>query len=547
MKTIKAKLSFTFLISLSIVLAVVIWEIFSLRGIIFEYQNLINNESKNLYKVSVVESNFKSQIHAWKNILIRGKDTKKRNEYWEKFQKLEAEIHNNVTALKKDLIEEAKHNVYVRESPIIQFVSDLKKEHEAMGLSYRKGYEKYVAANFDSNVGDKAVYGIDRKSNKLLIATGNELHTILGKSAATSLDMSENIVITSIISLSIGIALAVVIFMYISKHLIIKPIKILSSAIELLSKKDYSQPIIYQNSDEIGILANSIRIMQKDMNTVLSTLITSVKHSSTAAVSLSLSSQNADKNANDQRNQTQKIVTAMHQMNTTVQEVAQSAQTASTSTQEANQLVSESLSTVSNTVDSIKEMASEVDKTATVIDLLAEDSQSIGGILEVIRSIAEQTNLLALNAAIEAARAGDQGRGFAVVADEVRSLAKRTQESTQQIQEMIEKLQAGSGNAVAILISGRKQAKYCVELAIKTGNAINEIDKSISAINDMNILIAGAAEQQSVVAEEINQNIQAISQSTEVNANNVEEIKINSNLIAELSEKFRKITNDFIV
>ena len=154
---------------------------------------------------------------------------------------------------------------------------------------------------------------------------------------------------------------------------------------------------------------------------------------------------------------------------------------------------------------------------------------------------------MALNAAIEAARAGDQGRGFSVVADEVRTLAQRTQESTQQIQTMIEKLQEGASNAVKVLISGRTQASNCVEQAAETGKSINEIEHSIVSINDINIFIASAAEEQSVVAEEINKSIISINQSTEINVNNVADIKDNSGIVAGLSDQFREITRRFIV
>ena len=287
--------------------------------------------------------------------------------------------------------------------------------------------------------------------------------------------------------------------------------------------------------------------MQQSMKEVLSTLIISADEATTAASNLSRSSDEAKQTANDQQYQTEQVATAMNQMSTTVQEVAKSAKIASTSAQEANQLASDSLKVVDSTVNSINKLASEVEKTSIVVESLAKDSQDIGGILDVIRGIAEQTNLLALNAAIEAARAGDQGRGFAVVADEVRTLAQRTQESTQQIQDMIEKLQAGTKNAVDVLVAGREQASNCVKEAARTGEAINEIEHSITAINDMNVLIASAAEQQSTVAEEINQNIMSIKQSTDVNISNVEDIKINSKIVADLSDKFRGVTSRFVL
>jgi methyl-accepting chemotaxis protein len=547
MKTIKAKLTITLLASLSIIMFMVIWGVFSLWSQILNYQNLIIHESKNQYDIAIIESTFKTQVQEWKNVLIRGKNPEKRDKYWEKFQKREAEVQQKTSLLQSKLIEESELNNNLKDSPIFQLVSNFYQEHEKMGIAYRKGYDEFVAAGFDIAIGDKAVSGIDRAPSKLLAVAGKELHIVMDNAASLALDNSKTVIFTTIISVVFGIFIAVVIFLYMSSRMIIKPVHILSSAMSHIAESDYSQPITYHNSDEIGVLADSARLMQQRMKDVLSTLISAADEATSAATNLSSSSQGARKTANDQKYQTEQVATAMNQMSATVQEVAKSAQLASSSAQEANQLATASLKVVDVTVDSINQLASEVEKTATVVESLAEESQNIGGILSVIREIAEQTNLLALNAAIEAARAGDQGRGFAVVADEVRILAQRTQQSTEQIQSMIETLQTGTSNAVNALVSGRKQASSCVDEAAKTGAAISEIEQSIAAINDMNVLIASAAEEQSTVAEEINQNIISINQSTDINLNNVEDIKTNSHTVAKLSDKFRGITSSFIV
>ncbi len=547
MKTIKAKLSVTLLASLSIIMIMVVWGIASLWGQILTYQSLILHESKNQFDVAIVESTFKTQVQEWKNVLIRGKDPEKLEKYWKKFQQREADVQNKISLLQTKLIEESEQDNSLEGSSILQLISSFSSEHKKMGAAYRKGYDEFVASNFEVTIGDKAVSGIDRAPSKLLVDAGKELNIVMENAAISALEHSKSVIFTTVLSVIIGMFIAVGIFLYMSNRMIIKPVHILSSAMSHLADSDYSRTITYYNSDEIGVLADTARLMQQRMKDILSTLITSADEATSAAANLSSSSQEAKQTANDQKYQTEQVATAMNQMNTTVQEVAKSAQFASTSAQEANRLASDSLKVVDSTVNSINKLASEVEKTATVVESLAEDSHNIGGILDVIRDIAEQTNLLALNAAIEAARAGDQGRGFAVVADEVRTLAQRTQVSTQQIQSMIEKLQAGTDRAVNVLISGRKQARNCVDEAAKTGKAINEIEYSIAAINDMNVLIASAAEQQSTVAEEINQNIISINQSTDINLTNVEDIKSNSTTVAELSDKFRGITSRFIV
>ncbi len=215
----------------------------------------------------------------------------------------------------------------------------------------------------------------------------------------------------------------------------------------------------------------------------------------------------------NQKIETEQGANAISQMSSTVVEVSShtsaAAQLAHTAKDEFNAGQQE----VSKTQASINALASKVTEAAEVINHLSEDSRQIGTVLEVIQGIAEQTNLLALNAAIEAARAGEQGRGFAVVADEVRNLARRTQESTRQIQSVIEKMQSSSVQAVNVMTEGKSQAELSVQQAQRAGESLNAIHLSVTRINDMNIQIAAAAEEQSAVAAEINRNFAQITQS----------------------------------
>lgn len=212
-----------------------------------------------------------------------------------------------------------------------------------------------------------------------------------------------------------------------------------------------------------------------------------------------------------QKEEVDKVATAMTQMSATVQEVARNATEAAEAAQRADDETTNGKNVVSQAIEAIDLLATEVDQAANVIHRLEHDSDEIGAVLDVIRGIAEQTNLLALNAAIEAARAGEQGRGFAVVADEVRTLAQRTQQSTQEIQNMIERLQAGAQDAVKAMEQGRTRAQAGVTQAAEAGASLETITNAVSTISDMNAMIATAAEEQSVVAEEINLNITSIS------------------------------------
>lgn len=215
-------------------------------------------------------------------------------------------------------------------------------------------------------------------------------------------------------------------------------------------------------------------------------------------------------NVNQQEGKIEQVATAMNEMAATVQEVARNASQASDSAHAADIESSKGQQVVSEVTRAINDLAKDVANTSITLDTLKEDTQQIGSVLDVIKGIAEQTNLLALNAAIEAARAGEQGRGFAVVADEVRTLASRTQESTQEIQDMIERLQTGAISAVEAMSKGQKNTQTTVEKAELASQALSAITQAVSHIAEQNTQIATAAEEQSSVAEEINQNIVSI-------------------------------------
>ncbi|MFD2113857.1 methyl-accepting chemotaxis protein [Thiorhodococcus fuscus] len=282
-------------------------------------------------------------------------------------------------------------------------------------------------------------------------------------------------------------------------------------AIAAMAKGDLTKKIAISGKDEFAWLCWEYSCARKGFAEMISGIMGHSIQLADSAAQLSAITERGAQGVLRQQNEIQQVATAMTQMSATVQEVARNAANASQAALEADTQAQAGHRVVNETVDTINALAEEVGRTADVIQRLKGDSLSIGSILNVIGDIAKQTNLLALNAAIEAARAGEQGRGFAVVADEVRTLASRTQQSTQEINQMIEQLQAGANQAVAAMELGRVKAEATVAQASNTSAALQAITDVIDTIKSMNIQIASAAEEQSATAEEINRNIVSIS------------------------------------
>jgi methyl-accepting chemotaxis protein len=255
----------------------------------------------------------------------------------------------------------------------------------------------------------------------------------------------------------------------------------------------------------------------------------------------------SNRSIQQQLTETSQVATAMSQMSASVAEVASNTANAATAAEAANHAAAEGRDVVQSTISAIEKLADEVEAGATLIGHVEKESESIGSVLDVILGISEQTNLLALNAAIEAARAGEQGRGFAVVADEVRSLAQRTKDSSEEIQNMISNLQNGTRDAVQAMKQGQDQARSSVEQAGLAGQSLETIGESVNSIHDLSVQIANAVEEQSSVAEEINRSIVNINDVAEQTATGAQQTSTASDDMARLAEQLKELVGRFKV
>ena len=351
---------------------------------------------------------------------------------------------------------------------------------------------------------------------------------------------SLQIIGSSVLALLVGLIAAWVI-----TRLIVGPLRSVIAIAQRIASGDLSGTVQVKRRDEIGQLMLAMQQMGAGLSGIVSGLQAGIEQLANSAHSLSAVTEQTNLEVSSQKEETEQVATAMNQMTATVHDVARNAEEAASAAQSADARVDSGQAVVRQSMQRIEQLASSSASASHGIESLSAEIQNIGKVLDVIKSVAEQTNLLALNAAIEAARAGEQGRGFAVVADEVRALAKRTQQSTEEIERLVSRLQSGAQASVTQIQSSGELVKLAVSDALQTESALGSIASAVSMIQQMNQQIAAAAEQQSSVAEEINRSVTSIRASADQSALAMQGNAASSIELAQLGMELKGMVGHF--
>ncbi|WP_460060628.1 methyl-accepting chemotaxis protein [Pseudomonas sp. H2_H09] len=326
---------------------------------------------------------------------------------------------------------------------------------------------------------------------------------IINQSAADQYSSAFNWVVGLLIIAS----LLTMLFAWLLTKSITQPIALALEAAETIAEGNLTRPIKVDGTDEAGRLLLAMQKMQEKLRDTLMRISGSATQLASAAEELNVVTDESARGLAQQDNEIEQAATAVNEMTSAVEEVARNAVSTSEASKNATASAGDGRDLVHETVNAIERMSGDVQSTADLIGNLAEESRDIGKVLDVIRGLADQTNLLALNAAIEAARAGEAGRGFAVVADEVRALTHRTQQSTSEIERMVGSIQGGTQKAVSSMRNSTDRAESTLSIAKGAGLALETINTAVIEINERNLVIAAAAEEQAAVAREVDRNL----------------------------------------
>ncbi|MBH3337660.1 HAMP domain-containing protein [Pseudomonas mendocina] len=497
------------------------------------YRSLLDGPLESSRLIDAANVEFKIQVQEWKNVLLRGQDSANLQRYWSQFEVQERKVQDILGQLTQ---------VAAADPALKAQVERLRGEHQTLGANYRKGRDAFVAAGADAKAGDDAVQGIDRAASEQMTTLVEQLRqNSLRQAEQINASAARTIFSGTVVMLSAALVIALFSLWLVNRNLII-PIRHLIGHVDQLSHGQFDQHVESTRQDELGLLARAANTLRDFLASTTERLHQSTQNLDSASGELNAIASRMTEGVSEQFERSDQVATAMHEMSATAQEVARHAADAAHAANDADDSARQGSTVMQSTIATITDIRGEIASTAEVIRRLESDSGRIGKVLEVIRGIAEQTNLLALNAAIEAARAGEQGRGFAVVADEVRHLARRTAESTAEINQIIDTVQTGALNAVRAIESGQQRSEQGVTQVTEAGAMLQRITEAVEAIRDMNQQIATAAEEQTSVAEDISRNLTELTAIASANQDNVERTQMASRNLHDMSGQLGEVT-----
>jgi len=373
------------------------------------------------------------------------------------------------------------------------------------------------------------------------------LNTGYAKTASAEAGANYSSAILGIVVVAVLAALMTILLAWLLTRSIVTPLNRALLAAQTIADGNLSKTIEADGQDEPGRLLGALSIMQANLRKTIEQISGSATQLGAAAEELSAVTQDASRGLQQQNNEIEQAATAVNEMTAAVEEVARNAVSTSEASSQSTQAAREGRDRVVETVDAIQTMTQDVHTTSLMIEGLAAQGRDIGKVLDVIRAIAEQTNLLALNAAIEAARAGEAGRGFAVVADEVRALAHRTAQSTQEIEKMVAGIQNGTGEAVASMQQSNQRTQSTLEMARAAGVALEQITQSIHLINERNLVIASASEEQAQVSREVDRNLVNIRDLATQSATGANQTSAASHELSRLAVNLNALVSRFVI
>jgi methyl-accepting chemotaxis protein len=536
-ETLKARILALLSASLLLVGVIAMISNILLSSKIDKYQQLIEADNNAVAQIGALNLQFKTQVQEWKNVLLRGHQTKDREKYWTKFTQ------------QHELVQQQAQNILQLEltDTIKEQVIKFRRVHASLMNEYEEGKQTFIDTQFDHKNADSVVRGIDRAPGQILEELVDQVQTQL-KAKSTNLEsQARQSQTVSIIAILFALISSILFAnLYMNKR-VIKPIVTLIQHLKALSQGDFNAVEISCRQDEIGDMAAAIKVLTNKLRDVCEHLQQTQDKLAHVSKGITQGASKLVNSSQSQNKQTMDVSSATEQMSLMSSQVAKDIKQATSLAVDANMSAKLSRRVMQETIETIRESSQQIIDTESVIGRLHDDAENVDNVVNVISSIAKQTNLLALNAAIEAARAGEQGRGFAVVADEVRTLASRTQQSTEEIQKIVAKLQQGALGAVEAIRIGSQNVQLSETKIQEANSLLRNVDASVLTITELNKKVSEAMYSQEQASNSINDAIENLRLVSELNYTEAQELQkdniILSEIKAELESEVKTLTS----